>query len=273
MRNKFTRPVPSSFEWISHQNYVYPLAEKSTRRFTCRYTYSPSDETLELGEASQDYLAVGIDGLSCRFVICDGVSLSYRGDFAARFLGSRIFNWLGQSMDLSKEGFEQFLQDLVPEASEAADSLELPSGMPYLLREVLKDKRSRGAESMYLCGRIELPDGGRQGSIWLAWQGDCRVRRWVDHAEVATKPDSFDTRERWSGRHGVIGGSPHVYAEDFMKANENYRLMIYTDGFKRLDGCGEPSEIITLLNRMLTNQAKEAHLEDDASWLELTWNT
>ncbi|RUT29831.1 hypothetical protein EJP77_13495 [Paenibacillus zeisoli] len=274
MRNKFTRTLPSSFEWTSHQNEVYPLAEKLTSRFTCRYTYSPSDETLESGEASQDYLAVAIEGYSCRFVICDGVSLSYRGDFAARFLGSRIFGWLGQPRELTKEGFEQFLYELVPEASEAADKLEIPSDVPLLLREVLEEKRSRGAESMYLCGRIELPEAGRsRGSLWLAWQGDCRLRRWVDNREVTIEPGSFVTKERWSGRQGFIGGSPHVYTKEFLKADENHRLMIYTDGFKRLDGCIEPSAINVILNQVLIKQAGKAHLEDDASWLELAWTT
>lgn len=274
MKSKFTRTVSSDFEWSSHQNHVYPLSEKMTSRFICRYTYSPSDETIESGEASQDYLAVGIESNSCRFVICDGVSLSYRGDFAARFLGSRIFNWLGHTRDLSRQSFEQLLHDLVPDASEAVDNLEMPPNIPLLLKDVLEEKRSRGAETMYLCGRIELPEAGRtRGRIWLAWQGDCRLRRWVDNKEVITEPGSFVTKERWSGRHGVVGGSPHVHTGDFMQENGNHRLMIYTDGFKRLDRCEEPSEIISILNGAFEKQAEEAHLEDDASWLDLSWST
>ncbi|WP_433943225.1 hypothetical protein [Paenibacillus sp. SN-8-1] len=274
MKSKFTRTVPSDFEWTSHQNYVYPLSEKVTSRFTCRYTYSPSDETIESGEASQDFLAVGVEGHTCRFVICDGVSLSYRGDFAASFLGQRMFNWLGHTKELSGQGFEQFLCDLVPDASETVDNLEIPSDMPLLLKDVLEEKRSRGAETMYLCGRIDLPEPGRtQGRIWLAWQGDCRLRRWVDNEELITEPGSFVTKERWSVRHGAVGGSPHVYTEDFTQQNEKHRIMIYTDGFKILDRCEDPPEMISILNRIFVNQAKEAHLEDDASWLELSWDT
>ncbi|USB31982.1 hypothetical protein [Paenibacillus sp. YPG26] len=273
MRKKLTPTMTPEFVWTSQQNQLYPLMETLTSHFSCRYTYSPSEDTLGSGEASQDYLAVGVDGNSCRFVVCDGVSLSYRGDFAAGFLGRRIFNWLGYTPELSAEGFERFLNDLVPEASESANRLDLPPDMPPLLRDVLEEKRSRGIESMYLCGRIELPEArGDSGRLWLAWQGDCRLRRWVNNEELIIEPGTFVTRERWSGRHGISGSSPHVYTEELIRQKTEHRIMLYTDGLKLLDRCGNPDEITSVLKRIFVRQSEGEHLEDDASWLDLTWN-
>ncbi|WP_068619104.1 hypothetical protein [Paenibacillus tuaregi] len=255
----------ANFVWTCNQAKPCPPAAVETPRFNCRYSFSPSDESWESGENSQDYLAVGVRGNVCWFVLCDGVSLSYRGDFAAKYLGSRLFEWLGGTQELSRHAFDQVLTQMVPDAAEETDRLKLPADMPALLREVLEEKRRRGAETMYLCGRIELPEAGKsEGKVWLAWQGDSRLRCWLSGRELVMDPARFLTGERWSAKRGTIGGGPHFHQQPLAGDNREYRLMVYSDGLKRLDHCETLSDIYRRIQAKLP-------LEDDASWLDISW--
>lgn len=265
---KMNKSQSAEMVWSSDQSKAYPLAGMKTSRYRCGYIYSPSDESQECGEMSQDYLALSVDGNLCRFVLCDGVSLSYRGDFAAKYLGDRLLQWLEDTSRLSGNLLADYLEEIVPQASTEIDQLELPQDMPSLLKEVLEEKRLRGAETMYLCGRIELPEPGRpQGRVWLAWHGDIRLRVWKENQELAIDTTQFLTQERWSGRVGMLGGSPHVYEQALGKDEKECRIMLYTDGLKDLDNYEKLPEILRRLNHI-----KDQNLEDDASWLHVSWH-
>lgn len=127
-----------------------------------------------------------------------------------------------------------------------------------------------GSESMYICGRIELPGRfQRKGRLWLAWQGDSRVRLWRHHQEVTAElGDRFRTTERWSTRTGPIGGKPHEY-ECRLDQGAGYRLQLYSDGLNDLDPLTEliPDEQV----QVLFNARHTDGLEDDASFLEIVW--
>ncbi|PQP89513.1 hypothetical protein [Paenibacillus sp. AR247] len=154
------------FTFISSQAQEQPLASHSGR-VLCRYAYGRAMETLLQGENGQDFVGVQTYGDVCNFVLCDGVSMSYQGDFAARFLGNTLLDWLDHTRDWSSAGFTEFMTSITESASAQLRRLAPPGGVPSLLREVLEDKQRMGSQSMYICGRIELPiSRKKQGRLW-----------------------------------------------------------------------------------------------------------
>lgn len=238
--------------------------------FSCRYAYGRAAETVMLSEIGQDYMAFAIDGGVCSFVLCDGVGLSYKGDFASRFLGRGLLAWLRNGSELSQHQLERKLQELTTASSQESDCFEVEDSTPQLLKEVLQEKQRLGSEAMYICGRIELPGRfQRKGKLWLAWQGDSRLRFFHQHIELTARfGDSFRTAERWSTRSGPVGGKPHVY-ECRIDDSSGYRLLMYSDGLHDLDPIREwvPDEQVQVLMHALHTGG----LEDDASFLEISW--
>lgn len=240
--------------------------------YRCRYGYARAEETVQQRENGQDFLGLHLQGNGCSFVLCDGVSMSYQGDFAARFLGEQLLGWLADlGAPPSEQAFHAYIGGLTGPATKAVEGLPIPHGTPQLLREVLEEKRRRGSESMFICGRIERASrsGLRKGRLWLAWQGDCRLRLWVNGSEVkAPFQDKIRIGERWSTLTGPVGGAPHLFTMELPRSG-TYRLLCYTDGLRELDGCsGTPSD--SELQRML-DQPQGGALTDDASFIEVSW--
>ena len=255
----------------SRQTAEQPVSSVNGK-FNCRYAYGRAAETVKMSERGQDYMAFSIDGGTCSFVLCDGVGLSFQGDFASRYLGSGLLKWLRSGRELNQEQLEQKLLQLSRDAAGEADKLLVDDKAPQLLREVLLEKQRQGSEAMYICGRIELPGRGRfqkKGRLWLAWQGDSRVRLFHQHLELTSRfGDRFRTSDRWSTRSGPVGGSPHVF-ECRLDYPSGYRLLMYSDGLNDLDPISEQvpdDEVQVLMNSLHTGG-----LEDDASFLEILW--
>ncbi len=237
-------------------------------RFMCRYGYGRSAESASMGESGQDFAAVRIHKSVCCFVLCDGVGLSYRGDFAARYLGSSLLDWMEQRQDLSANQLREYLERLAGAATEELDRqpLDHESG---LMRSVLEDKRRQGSQSMYICGKIELPKRGTRGRLRLAWQGDSRLRLWNGTEEISELFDhTFSTAERWSTSRGPIGGKPHWY-ERSIPADMPMRLQVYTDGLSDLDPIREPVPDEQI--QVLLDASHTGGLDDDAAFIELQW--
>ncbi|GIO66954.1 hypothetical protein NYE48_10075 [Paenibacillus sp. FSL M7-1455] len=257
------------FTYVSSQSSEQRLSTYRGR-FVCRYAYGRAMESLVQGEKGQDFVGVHIDGDVCNFVLCDGVSMSYRGDFAARFLGHTLLEWLGKTREWSSAGFAGFMREITVAASAQLKQLIPPSETPSLLREVLEDKQRLGSQTMYICGRIELPTSKRkQGRIWMAWQGDSRLRFWRHETEISEHfRGTMQTNERWSTLTGPVGGQPHVY-QTRLEYGMPMRLQLYTDGLDDLDPIREPlpdEQIQVLLEARHTGG-----LQDDAAFLELKW--
>lgn len=258
----------TSFEYISSQMGEQPLTSIQSR-FYCRYGYGRAAESISVGESGQDFAAVRINDGSCSFVVCDGVGMSYRGDFAARFLGSSLLDWMERESDITPARFKSYLKSLAAEAASelAAESL---SHVSEMLRNVLEDKRKQGSQSMYICGKIELPArSGKKGRMILAWQGDSRLRLWQGDQELEHMfRGSFQTGERWSSARGPVGGEPH-WQEFKLSAKDSIRLQMYTDGLSDLDAIRDwlpDDQIQVLLDARHTNG-----LDDDAAYIELGW--
>ncbi|MBR2566788.1 MAG: hypothetical protein IKE29_19535 [Paenibacillus sp.] len=257
-----------NFRYVSVQTGEQPLT-RHQGKLSCRYGYGRSAETVNQGDAGQDFVAIRMQGNVCNFVLCDGVGMSYLGDFAARFLGSALLEWLETTPALTAEGVEQFLHDLTGPASEQLGKLQPLDNSPLLLREVLMEKRNRGSQAMYICGRIELTSGGRKSRVWLAWQGDSRIRLWRNDQEQSEQFQKHcKTSERWSTREGPVGGTPHIF-EMKGSSSDSFRLQLYTDGLNDLDAIGTyiPDEHI----QVLLDAAHTGGLEDDAAFIELEW--
>lgn len=88
--------LTQQFAYISSQTGDQPLSSHHSR-FMCRYGYGRSAESASMGESGQDFAAVRIHKSVCCFVLCDGVGLSYRGDFAAAIWV--LLYWIGWNGD------------------------------------------------------------------------------------------------------------------------------------------------------------------------------
>lgn len=256
------------FRYVSVQTGEQPLT-RYQGVLQCRYGYGRAAETVNQGDTGQDFAAVRLNGNVCNFVLCDGVGMSYLGDFAARFLGNSLLDWLETTSVPSAEGIEKLLQDLTIPASEQLEKLQPLDNSPLLLREVLMEKRSRGSQAMYVCGQIILSGASRRSRVWIAWQGDSRIRLWRNGQEQsATFQKYCRTNERWSTREGTVGGKPHIF-EAKMSGSENVRLQLYTDGLNDLDAIQAyiPDEQI----QVLLDSRHTGGLEDDAAFIELEW--
>lgn len=263
-----SKPIPSYF-YESKQSKEQPISSIE-QGFKCRYAYGRAVETVMLSEKGQDYMGFAVDGGICSFVLCDGVGLSYRGDFASKFLGRNLLEWLRKGSELSAPQLERKLQELTKASSQEADYYRVDESTPQLLKEVLQEKQQLGSESMYICGRIELPNRlQRKGKLWLAWQGDSRLRWFHENIDLSHQfGDKFHTAERWSTRNGPVGGRPHVY-QCKLEHISGYRLLMYSDGLNDLDPISEmvPDDEV----QVLMNAHHTGGLEDDASFLEIIW--
>ena len=257
-----------NFRYVSVQTGEQPLT-RYQGAFKCRYGYGRAAETVNQGDSGQDFAAVRMNGNVCNFVLCDGVGMSYLGDFAARFLGNALLDWLETTQHPTVEAVERLLHDLTLPASEQLEKLQPLESSPLLLREVLMEKRSRGSQAMYVCGRIELTGGGRKSRVWLAWQGDSRIRLWRNGQEQSELFQTHcKTNERWSTLEGPVGGKPHI-CEMKGSAGDSMRLQLYTDGLNDLDAIQAyvPDEHI----QVLLDATHTGGLEDDAAFIELEW--
>ncbi|AJS59061.1 hypothetical protein UB51_12010 [Paenibacillus sp. IHBB 10380] len=263
-----------NLQWLDTFRYVSSQSEEQLVScydgiFKCRYGYGRASETASHGEKGQDFVGVHITGDVCNFVLCDGVGMSYQGDFASRFVGNTLLNWLDTTEDWTSVGFTSYMQDLTRTATEELNLVDIPDDLPALLKEVLTDKRRLGSHTMYICGRIELPTSTQVGRIWMAWQGDCRLRFWRDDQEISEYfQRTMQTNEHWSTAQGVLGSAPHVY-QSRLEYGIPMRLQLYTDGLHDLDAIRErlPDEQI----QILFDAPHTYGLTDDAAFLELNW--
>lgn len=256
--------------FTSKQSTEQPLTIWSHGQYACRFAYQMAEESAETGLENQDYLAFIVRGHRCRFVLCDGVSLSFHGEYAARFLGEHLLMWLDdeQIEDRSLESLKAYLYALTAEATKELDQLVIPSDLPIMVQEVLEDKRRRGSEAMFICGSIDQPvEYNIPGRWWVAWQGDCRVRRWVDGVEIPIGDKLNEhSRGRWSTRSGLVGEALQIHSGQWMKDQEHI-LTIYSDGLQVLDK--EPDRVSDNRLQEMLSSLRYRDIDDDISFMEV----
>jgi hypothetical protein len=230
--------------------------------------------------SNQDYaqLHVRRDGSSLCFCVCDGVGSSYRGDFAARFLGARLVEWL-QKVAVSawpSQATEVRLRtQLMKWAQEAQTVLQregLSPETPLLVREVLEELRDTyGSETVFLGGVINLAPWTTQlkrslpRETFFCWMGNVTARLFVteDHSLVLGGKETEESG--WSTVQGLCG----ALSIQQIGLTTLHRLMVHTDG---LDALG--ATLPDLDDRALQEQARlllRRPESDDMTLLDLRW--
>ncbi len=260
-----------------HQDRETPVQIVRGPSFACRYAYARSADTRKADDAGQDYLAFRQDDATFTFTLCDGVSQSFYGDLAARLLGEALLDWLWNHATPAEDrqalewSLTSALESLTGPATEQVQQHAVPEGVPDMLRLVLEDKRARGSESTFACGRIDLPGPGvPEGRLVLAWMGDSRIRLWGPGVErTAELGGRFDIAQRWSSRRGAVNGGPNLFVAPLFGQGQRLvtRLLVYSDGLAALDRFSLPPSNATV--QSLIDEAGEAPTSDDISFVEI----
>jgi hypothetical protein len=259
------------------QEHDTSLVAHAGGAFDYRYAYARSAEAERGHHAGQDYLAFRTQRAHFLFGLCDGVGQSFFGGLAARLLGNRLLAWLAvcptEVCDAAviRSSLSAELRKLTERATRDVEGLRVTGDLPPLLRDVLDDKRHRGSESTFVCGRIDLPSArSGAGRLLVAWMGDSRVRVWGARGERSAELGlSVSAAPRWSSKHGPIGGEPGLFVERLTEGATAglVSLMAYSDGLVDLDGLPQPPSSTAV--RELITAAGRAPTSDDITFLEV----
>ncbi|MCD1257397.1 hypothetical protein B5M42_000920 [Paenibacillus athensensis] len=258
------------------QSQETDIQEAAGVEWIYHYGYSRSAESREGGDDGQDYVSLLEDENSLCFVVCDGISMSYFGDFAARFLGNALIEWLQELARLSlpeNELQSRLTRFLIEKASDATIALQehvIPETIRGMLREVLLAKKQKGSGAMFACGRLDRPnDLFPNGRLVLAWHGDVRLRLWKDGAECSEQlGERLNTNQQWNSAMGPVGGAPRVVCQSLNNGQESGGVLLYSDGLQTLDGLASVSKdgLKTALKREAMDPSS-----DDMSVVHVRW--
>ncbi|GKU77593.1 hypothetical protein L3i20_v219900 [Paenibacillus sp. L3-i20] len=246
-------------------------------KWSYHYGYSRSTEARESEDIGQDFLTFFEEKDYVSFAICDGISMSYYGDFASSFLGESLLQWLLTIDEAEVETealsahLHTYLLDKAKEADERLKDHQIPTYIKGMLRDVLLSKKKLGSGSIYGCGRIDWPcEAYPEGRIVLAWQGDIRIRLWSEgHERKGLFGNRFHTREQWNSVSGPVGGSPHTYVGDLLGLGSEGGLLLYSDGLQALDSMEQvlPEEMSSTIRSESLNLSS-----DDMSIFQVQWH-
>lgn len=210
------------------------------------------------------------DASSLCFCVCDGVGSSYRGDFAAHYLASRLLSWLQEmptilsNQDQLARALHGLLDAWAHDAHTMLSKLAIPAETPELVREVLAELRdTAGSETVFFCGRIDARNLPAQAIF--CWMGNVTARLSLSSNRCIILGDHHNDKNRWSTIHSRRG-QVTIWSDSLSNIEH---LIIYTDGF---DAVGE--KLI-----LATDEEWQAHAQrllllprnDDMTALEFCW--
>jgi serine/threonine protein phosphatase PrpC len=207
-----------------------PARRERIGKVMLTYLYDRSRDSQQAGARGQDFIAFCGDEKRLAFAICDGVSQSFYGDLAARFLGEKLVAWLTElPFPVDSESFRHALSAQLaawqPEAAALVAAHPIRADLPPMLRQALLQKRENGSESMFLAVLIDH----EAHQFAACWMGDLRLRLFDAHGEELHLPEAhWDTRQRWSSRLGAKHGAPQVLLRSL---DGVARLTAHSDGF------------------------------------------
>jgi hypothetical protein len=254
--------------------YVQEIVAKP---FSCRYASMRSSDSKESGQNGQDYVSFMIADKKLAFSVCDGVSQSFYGDLASKYLGERLLSWLCDKMPLTLDEealyrqLSEYLTDLSRLAVNEIKNHQVPEDVSELLAEVLEEKRVKGSETTFVSSLVELPNRlSKEGRVFFSWMGNCRLRLGTEKVwgeMVANDPDS--DKGKWSTKKGITSGELHLKTFALMdnKKRAFDRILVYTDGLALLDEIDKKPDT-SQLNRLIS-QAVGSNYSDDCSFLEV----
>lgn len=245
------------------------------RLFSARCQESQSQDLL-----NQDYGQVYVchDGSSLCFCVCDGVGSSYRGDFAARYLGRRLVEWLrtlAVSAQPSKTMRSELQKQLVLWAREAQAELERDAVAPEaaaLVREVLEELRDTyGSQTVFLGGQISAAPWVTQlkrsspQETFFCWMGNVNARIFVTADQSILLGGKETDTAAWSTVRGPCG----ALSIQQIGLTTLHRLIVHTDGLKTVE-----HTLADLDDEALRARARHLLLlpgSDDMTVLDLQW--
>src|SRR4051812_28143375 len=95
-----------------NQDSDTPARREITALATLTYLYDRSRDSKQGNAPGQDFITFRCEGQRLAFAVCDGVSQSFYGDLAARFLGEQLVSWLSEA-DLTRQDFGAALDSLL----------------------------------------------------------------------------------------------------------------------------------------------------------------
>ncbi|MHA4160648.1 hypothetical protein [Bacillus anthracis] len=255
-------------KYILSQEKETVLQEKKGEHFTYRYSYVRAKETQDLNESGQDFLIFQDNGTSVTFALCDGVGMSFHGEIAAKFLGMKLVNLFDtcqeSGLDIATLLNEQ-LNNWIEEASEEVSAFRLPEETPWLLLDVLEEKRTKGSETMFIGGKIELIPNQDKVQITIVTHGDSFVQLFQDKENCSNiMKFNRNIEKRWSTQRGIIGGELAVFSKALSRQEAN-RIVIHSDGFVPLMQYNF-EEVLKEIER-----AQNSPTSDDISFLDVSW--
>lgn len=191
------------------------------------YLFDRSRDSRKHNAPGQDFIAFTYDAERIAFAVCDGVSQSFYGDVAARFLGEKLVTWLAvfdAAPEQLSEHLDGALREWVPEATALVDAKKPGPDVPPMLRDALERKRLNGSETMFVAGLIDTAND----YLAVCWMGDMRLWLWDKAGTPIDLSDAvWDTKERWSSRVGPKNGTAHTLV---MPLSTIGRLTAHSDG-------------------------------------------
>lgn len=193
---------------------------------------------------NQDYARVVFaeQGSKLSFCVCDGVGGSFQGNFAAKYLATRLTDYLMTLPAIPRHSHKiavllrEQLELWAVDAQQKLRLMSLPSHAPALEQEILAEQRDRhGSATVFFCGRIDYasPNRARFSKTLPAlfcWMGNVTGRVFAASKACEQLGDLQNDRNRWSTHSGQQG----FLTVRISALNKNEPLVIHTDGLDAL---------------------------------------
>lgn len=193
---------------------------------------------------NQDYARVvfASQGSTLSFCVCDGVGGSYQGNFAARYLATRLTDYLLALPQIPRSSrkvavaLRKQLTIWAREAQQELSLVEVSPDLPALEQEILVEQRDQyGSATVFFCGRVDyLPTDFSSTSqdipALFCWMGNVTALACASPNTCEQLGDLQNDRNRWSTRSGQQG----LLTIRISPLSKSDPLVIYTDGLERL---------------------------------------
>lgn len=193
---------------------------------------------------NQDYARVVFAGHGSvlSFCVCDGVGGSYQGNFAAKYLATRLTDYLLTLPSIPRGSrkvalaLRSQMQVWAEEAQQELRLVQLPQGLPALEQEILAEQRDRhGSATVFFCGRVDYvspdtKDTWQTVPALFCWMGNVTARVFSTPNACEQLGDLHDDRNRWS----TLVGQQGFLTLRLSSLSRSEPLVIYTDGLEAL---------------------------------------
>lgn len=240
-----------------------------------RYLYVRSAESQDSDTSGQDYLTWFNKDTVLAYVICDGVSGSFFGEIAAKFLGDKLLLSLIE-LETSELGaiteeylieyYKKQLKEWQLEGQKQVDEFQIPNHLPDLQRNALQKLREEhGSETVFTAGLVDQLNN----RLILIWMGDAEVRLFNTDNQLIQFNPILRNSDRWSTKYGANkrGATLHVRTIS-LEENDIARIIAFSDGLSSVSAQLNNELEDHKLEELVAEQLKSP-TSDDISYFEL----